>query len=319
MSYMNLEGEKVMDYKKFIIYWNQRSFFVSGSKALFKRHRVSWENSLVIPGTSIVSWNMSYNYQANRQFPALPLLRKGHTYYVAAKFETVPANSAYIKLDFKDNLGESIKKIYIKQQLGSFEYPKDAHSYTMELIEAGCRQIEFEQIELSETPIIWGDYEFVELPQNNQDEMTILFVEPYHHSIPDVKSIKLDNLGNTVAITSSLWGAGNYFIAEKIESYLVELRKQYSKMRLISYGPYGNVAVKYYQEFLGCPGYVTDEEVTLEEVLQNSEGLSEREIEHLKQAYQTSKTKIWYQSQGIRPTFVKTLINKIDRLQDFKG
>ena len=80
-----------------------------------------------------------------------------------------------------------------------------------------------------------------------------------------------------------------------------------------------NVAVKYYREFLGCPVYFTDEVVTLEEVLQNSEGLSEREIEHLKQAYQTSKTKIWYQSQGIRPTFVKTLINKIDRLQDFKG
>ena len=84
---MNLEGEKVMDYKKFIIYWNQRNFFASGSKVSFKRHRVSWENSLVIPGTSIVSWNMSYNYQANRQFPALPLLRKEHTYYVAAKFE----------------------------------------------------------------------------------------------------------------------------------------------------------------------------------------------------------------------------------------
>ena len=67
---MNLEGEKVMDYKKFIIYWNQRSFFVSGSKALFKRHRVSWENSLVIPGTSIVSWNMSYNYQSPISSPS---------------------------------------------------------------------------------------------------------------------------------------------------------------------------------------------------------------------------------------------------------
>ncbi|MSE05547.1 accessory Sec system protein Asp3, partial [Lactobacillus salivarius] len=103
-----------MDYKKYIIYWNKRDFYNYGSQVTFHHNSASFKNSLMSPGKKIVSWKTSLNYQGERTYPQLPLLRRGKTYYVASKFKTIPENSAYIKIDFKDNLNESIKKIYIK-------------------------------------------------------------------------------------------------------------------------------------------------------------------------------------------------------------
>ena len=305
-----------MDYKKYIIYWNRRNFYRYGSQLTFHHNSVSFKNSLMSPGKSIVFWGTSLNYQAFRNFPQLPLLRKGHTYYLAAKFETVPVNSAYIKLDFKDNLGESIKKVYIKQQLGSFEYPEDAHSYTMELMSAGCEQIEFQQVEISETPIIWGDYEFMEFLRPS-DELTVLLVEPNHHAIPSIKRNQVEKLGNTMVIASSLWGGG-FFISDEIEQYLRDMKNEYQKIRLVSYGAYGNVGVKYYNALLGYSGYVTDEELSLAEIETKKQDLSESERKILLRAYQEPQVKVWYQGANEEVGFVKTLVNGINRLQEFE-
>src|SRR5699024_11391531 len=103
------------------------------------------------PGKKIVGWRTSYNYQASRSYPQLPLLRKGKTYYVALKFESIPENAAYLKIDFKDNLDVSIEKVYIKGKLGSFEFPENTHSYTMELMRAETKQIDVQEIVFTKT------------------------------------------------------------------------------------------------------------------------------------------------------------------------
>ncbi|UTX36740.1 accessory Sec system protein Asp3 [Ligilactobacillus salivarius] len=305
-----------MDYKKYIIYWNKNDFYKYGSQTTFHRNSVKFKNDLMSPGKSIVSWTDSLNYQASRTFPQLPLLRKGRTYYVAIKVETIPENSAYLKIDFKDNLNESIKKVYIKDQLGSFEFPQNAHSYTMELMNAGCKQIKFQQIEISETPIIWDDYEFMEFLRPS-DELTVLLVEPNHHVIPSVERKYVKKLGNTMAIASSLWG-GDFFISSEVENYLRDMKDKYQRVRLISYGAYGNVGVKYYNSLLDLPGYVTNEELSLEEIESGKQNMSEKERTTLLQAYQNSQVKIWYQGSNEEVGFVKTLVNGISRLQNFK-
>lgn len=305
-----------MDYKKYIIYWNKRDFYKFGSQVTFRHHSVSLRNNLMSPGKKIVSWKVSFNYQSDRNYPQLPLLRKGRTYYVALKVETIPENSVYLKIDFKNNLNESIKKVYIKSQLGSFEYPEDAHSYTMELINAGCRQVEFQQIEISEIPIIWDDYEFMEFLRPS-DELTVLLVEPNHHVIPSVEQKHVENLGNTMAIASSLWG-GDFFVSSEVENYLRDMKDKYQRVRLISYGAYGNVGVKYYSSLLDLPGYVTNEELSLEEIENGKRNMSEKERATLLQAYQNSQVKIWYQDSNEEVGFVKTLVNGISRLQNFK-
>lgn len=314
---MRLGMVKRMDYRKYIIYWNRHDFYNYGSQVAFHHNSVSFKNELMSPGKKIVGWGTSYNYQASRSYPQLPLLRKGKTYYVALKFESIPENAAYLKIDFKDNLDESIKKVYIKGKLGSFKFPENAHSYTMELMSAGTKQIEFQQIEISETPIIWGDYEFMEF-KSQSDELTVLFVEPNHHVIPQIEYKQVEKLGNTMAIASSLWGA-NFFISDEIEQYLRDIKHNYKKIRLISYGAYGNVGVRYYNALLKYPGYVTDEEIPLakiEEERQNTLSKSERKI--LVQAYQNPQVKVWYKEANKEVSFVKTLINGISRLQEFK-
>ena len=121
-----------------------------------------------------------------------------------------------------------------------------------------------------------------------------------------------------MAIASSLWGA-NFFISDEIEQYLRDIKHNYKKIRLISYGAYGNVGVRYYNALLKYPGYVTDEEIPLakiEEERQNTLSKSERKI--LVQAYQNPQVKVWYKEANKEVSFVKTLINGISRLQEFK-
>ncbi|MEL1196360.1 hypothetical protein AADX85_14935, partial [Staphylococcus epidermidis] len=74
--------------------------------------------------------------------------------------------------------------------------------------------------------------------QSQSDELTVLFVEPNHHAIPQIEYKQVEKLGNTMAIASSLWGA-NFFISDEIEQYLRDIKHNYKKIRLISYGAYG--------------------------------------------------------------------------------
>ncbi|MSE04885.1 accessory Sec system protein Asp3, partial [Lactobacillus salivarius] len=162
----------------------------------------------------------------------------------------------------------------------------------------------------------WGDYEFMEF-LHPSDELTVLLVEPNHHAIPQIKRNQVEKLGNTMAIASSLWGA-NFFISDEIEQYLRDMKDKYQKIRLISYGAYGNVGVKYYNALLGYSGYVTNEELSLAEIEDEKIDLSESEKEILLQAYQNSGVKVWYQHTNKEVSFVKTLVNGISRLQEFK-
>ena len=63
---------------------------------------------------------------------------------------------------------------------------------------------------------------------------------------------------------------------------------------------------------------MTNEELSLEEIESGKQNMSEKERTTLLQAYQNSQVKIWYQGSNEEVGFVKTLVNGISRLQNFK-
>ena len=64
---------------------------------------------------------------------------------------------------------------------------------------------------------------------------------------------------------------------------------------------------------------MTDEEIPLAKIEEERQDtLSKNERKILVQAYQNPQVKVWYKETNKEVRFVKTLINGISRLQEFK-
>ena len=97
--------------KKSEILWglNDKAYMY-GSKIVKRQDgSVQFYNPLVPSGTEIQSWVAIQNYQAARTQPALPLLKKGHSYDLTANLEAVPTGSVFLKVSFLDRYGNEIK------------------------------------------------------------------------------------------------------------------------------------------------------------------------------------------------------------------
>ena len=112
--------------KKSEILWGlNHKAYMYGSKIVKRQDgSVQFYNPLVPSGTEIQSWMAIQNYQAARTQPALPLLKKGHSYDLTANLEAVPTG---------------------------FIYPHDAYTYRISLLSAGVKELDFYSLKLEET------------------------------------------------------------------------------------------------------------------------------------------------------------------------
>ncbi|MBE7352188.1 accessory Sec system protein Asp3 [Staphylococcus epidermidis] len=134
--------------KRFDITWKKvhKSTFMYGSKLKFNNNFVSMDNSLMPSGMVIHEWNMLSSYTTNKQVPSLPLLKKGSNYKIKFDYDVIPEKSVYFKIVLYKKNGEKIKTMIIEDDDSEFEYPKDAYSYKIELMNAGFQHLQFYRI-----------------------------------------------------------------------------------------------------------------------------------------------------------------------------
>ena len=134
--------------KRFDITWKKvhKSTFMYGSKLKFNNNFVNMDNSLMPSGMVIHEWNMLSSYTTNKQVPSLPLLKKGSNYKIKFDYDVIPEKSVYFKIVLYKKNGEKIKTMIIEDDDSEFEYPKDAYSYKIELMNAGFQHLQFYRI-----------------------------------------------------------------------------------------------------------------------------------------------------------------------------
>ena len=112
---------------------------------------VQFYNPLVPSGTDIKSWVAIKNYQSDRTQPDLPLLKKGHSYDLTANLEAVPTGSVFLKVSFLDRYDNEIKQLIEKSTQMTFVYPHEAYTYSISLLSAGVKELDFYSLKLEET------------------------------------------------------------------------------------------------------------------------------------------------------------------------
>ena len=134
--------------KRFDITWKKihKNTFMYGAKLKFNNNFVSMDNSLMPSGMVIHEWNMLSSYTTNKQVPSLPLLKKGSNYKIKFDYDVIPEKSVYFKIVLYKKNGEKIKTMIIEDDDSEFEYPKDAYSYKIELMNAGFQHLQFYRI-----------------------------------------------------------------------------------------------------------------------------------------------------------------------------
>lgn len=139
--------------KKSEILWGlNHKAYMYGSKIVKRQDgSVQFYNPLVPSGTEIQSWVAIQNYQAARTQPALPLLKKGHSYDLTANLEAVPTGSVFLKVSFLDRYDNEIKQLIEKSTHMTFVYPHEAYTYRIFLLSAGVKELDFYNLKLEET------------------------------------------------------------------------------------------------------------------------------------------------------------------------
>lgn len=164
------------------IYWDSvANTYMPGThlKKTAKNH-VHFKNNLMAAGQTIVSWFSSGNYQVTRQIPALPMLINGHSYKIAVKAQSNPVNTFVCRLRFFNLQGDEIdNKIFYSNQ-ADFVYPKGAVSYTFEIINGGCIELDFDRVQIAERDMpnnIFDDIFFQDpINQTNPEEVSLILV-----------------------------------------------------------------------------------------------------------------------------------------------
>ena len=122
--------------------------YLYGSRIIFEKDTVIFNNAQLASGKQIVAWGSRTNYQANRKIPELPLLVQGETYQLHSKLRTVPSNRLYLKIIFYNRLDEEIGTIIQREDVQEFVYPQDAFRYDILVISAGLEELVFKYIDL---------------------------------------------------------------------------------------------------------------------------------------------------------------------------
>lgn len=112
-----------------------------------------FSNNLLAVGAVIANWNSVGNYQASKLVPQLPILKIGHQYRINVHATSIPDQTFIVRLVFRDLQGNELKRIDFRSRQRIFVVPEATCSYSISLINAGCRQIHFDRIDLCPSDI----------------------------------------------------------------------------------------------------------------------------------------------------------------------
>lgn len=240
----------------FRIKWPQGAppSYLHGSYVSFIGNKVVFDNALMSPGFSLMSWTSRTNYQANRIQPSLPLLERGRFYQLDLQAVVKPANSLYVKVTYFDRLGQEIGVDVLKEQSWIFQYPITAFYYTLELLNAGCEYLAFDQIllfeSLAEQKLAVDVTDLSIYFPKVSGPLHVLFLEPATRTAQDLPLSLLEELGNVILVGDRTAMTSSYLARDfekKLSDYLWFYHDKHpSELHFIAYGRVGALAALHY-------------------------------------------------------------------------
>lgn len=217
---------------------------------LFSYHgkgRISFENSMMPPGTVIQRWKSEYNYQGERHEPDLVPLMTEKEYRLRAYWDCEPEQGLLIKILFYDSLGKVIESVTDYGPELTFTCPQRCCSWELQLVNGGVRRFEFYYLEL--TPVLNSGRNWFPsgVPVENA---ALLFAESIGNSVICPDDRILGQIKNAVVIPVQY--AENELMLQR--TVLTYIQKD---AVLIGYGPRGNRAVIKCVAEYGCRGFVS--------------------------------------------------------------
>ncbi|MCY3077872.1 accessory Sec system protein Asp3 [Aerococcus sp. JJEM-2022b] len=214
--------------------------------------RVSFKNSMVHSGIVINKWSSEKTYGLYFSSPKLPLLTSDKTYFLKFIGQVEPNNSIMFTVEFFDYYGESLQKDFIRSCDDSFTVPDNYGNYTISLVHAGCRSINFKRLIISEVLLDKVMSKDTLLIENNYNFNHLLFVEPGIGSIQEeVNKLQQIDLikSHTNLLASELLNAQLYLSEEALSGVETFIGSSSAKLYyFIGYGPISNLAAKYYAQ-----------------------------------------------------------------------
>lgn len=219
------------------IYWDDVSnTYMPGTKfKKFSDKSVEFENILMAPGDSIVTWTSRNNYQSSKTVPQLPILIKGHSYKIFIKAKTQPADTCVNRLTFYDMQDEEIERKDFTSLEYNFVFPANATSYKFEIINAGCEKITFKRMQIADENLpkeIFDDIYFSEElnPDPKQTLNVILVMDNINGR--KVWSHLKRYAGNSRMLVVNISWQGRAKAGQAVKDWLAE--NKITKFRLIS-------------------------------------------------------------------------------------
>lgn len=128
----------------------ENSFLYGLIVIYYARNHIYFENEMISSGTMVHEWTSSFNFQGNRLTPTLPLIKKGHRYRLTSNMTIKPDNGLYFRLIFKDRYDEKVSQLIKKDLTFTFTYPEEAYNYSIQLLSAGLKSVDFHSFSIEE-------------------------------------------------------------------------------------------------------------------------------------------------------------------------
>ena len=138
------------------VYWGNQpnnNYRYGSAMTVRADQSVHFVNRLMAPGKTLVKWHSAGNYQAQRVVPQLPELLSKQTYQLKAVMKVEPAASVMLKASFYDAQGDVIKEFQAHGTQLTVTCPLEVVSYTVELINLGCWELDFKRLEIADQKI----------------------------------------------------------------------------------------------------------------------------------------------------------------------
>ena len=107
-------------------------------------------NHLMPGGTTLQEWYSFTDYQSVRDSPELPLLHRGRRYRIEPRLVTVPDDTVIFEVRFFDRFDNLVSTEVLYPPTYAFEFPTDAHYYSIRIVNGGCDELRFTSLTLLE-------------------------------------------------------------------------------------------------------------------------------------------------------------------------
>ncbi|MGD6887734.1 accessory Sec system protein Asp3 [Staphylococcus shinii] len=281
------------------VYWTQinHTTFMNGSQVKFKPYKTEFINPLMPSGTLIHEWLMMASYYKDRVIPTLPILKKGTDYELQLEYKTIPENSIYLKIVFYRKNDTILDTCVIRNKDFEFTFPKEAHSYKIQLFNAGIEKIIFNHITIKEkgTSIAVEKLDVSAIYNENEkiNVRNIIIVEPSFIPQNNLMKEAYDHIDNVVIVNN--WYNEDIFANLNEIIKFIQKVKQSHKVNIIGYGSKSNSVASTLGKIFNIASFVTfhdNKDVFLKRNLIEILRIKDHEIPNNPHMYVTEVNKI---------------------------